>query len=221
MKLIRLAALILILLTALPVYSMDNSREINWDNLLPKMAPLDSPFTTLTTEQLMDVETLVGIRNLHRRSNISEVSKIFEDGVEIRYKLANQGLDVDGLIAAYDQLEKELAKRNQMTNAELDGQIIRIPGYALPLEHKDTGVKELLLVPYVGACIHVPPPPANQTVYVSLKNAHILKNIYEPVWVTGRLSIQATNRSLSLVDGSAGVDTAYTLEGLKIEPYEE
>ena len=221
MKLIRLAALILILLTTLPVYSMDNSREINWDNLLPKMAPLDSPFTTLTTEQLMDVETLVGIRNLHRRSNISEVSKIFEDGVEIRFKLANQGLDVDGLIAAYDQLEKELAKRNQMTNAELDGQIIRIPGYALPLEHKDTGVKELLLVPYVGACIHVPPPPANQTVYVSLEDAHILKNIYEPVWVTGRLSIQATNRSLSLVDGSAGVDTAYTLEGLKIEPYEE
>ena len=221
MKIIRLAALVLILLTALPVYAIENTREIDWDNLLPNMPPLDTPLTTLTTEQLMDLETLVGIRNVHRRGKLSEVSETFEDGVEIRYKLERQGLKVDGLIAAYDRLEEELARRNQMTNAELDGQIIRIPGYALPLEHKDTGVKELLLVPYVGACIHVPPPPANQTVYVSLKDAHILKNIYEPVWVTGRLSIQPTNQSLSLVDGSAGVDTAYTLEGLKIEPYEE
>jgi len=221
MKLIRLAALILILLTAVPAYSMENSREIDWDNLLPNMAPLDNPFTTLTTDQLMDLETLVGIRNVNRRGNISEVDKTFEDGVEIRYKLERQGVKVDALIAAYDRLEKELAKRNQMANTDLDGQIIRIPGYALPLEHKDTGVKEFLLVPYVGACIHVPPPPANQTVYVNLKNVHNLKNIYEPVWVTGRLSIQPTNQSLSLVDGSAGVDTAYTLEGLKIEPYEE
>ena len=221
MKIIRLAALVLILLTASPIYAIENSREIEWDNLLPNMAPLDTPLTTLTTEQLMDLETLVSIRNVHRRSNISEVNKTFEDGVEIRYKLERQGLKVDGLITAYDQLEEELARRNQLTNAELDGQIIRIPGYALPLEHKDTGVKELLLVPYVGACIHVPPPPANQTVYVTLKDAHILENLYDPVWVTGRLSIKATNQSLSFVDGSAGVDAAYTLDGLKIEPYEE
>ena len=221
MKIIRLATHVLILLTTLPAYAIENTRKIDWDHLLPDMAPLDNPLITLTTAQLMDLETLVGIRNVHRRSNISEVNKTFEDGVEIRYKLERQGLKVDGLITAYDQLEEELARRNQLTNAELDGQIVRIPGYALPLEHKDTGIKELLLVPYVGACIHVPPPPANQTVYVSLQDAHILTNIYEPVWVTGRLSIQATSQSLSLVDGSAGVDTAYTLDGLKIEPYEE
>ncbi len=169
----------------------------------------------------MDLETLVGVNKLHRSGTISEVNETFEVGVERRYKMERQGLDVDGLIAAYHRLERELVRRNQLTNAELDGQIVRMPGYALPLEHKDTGVKELLLVPYVGACIHVPPPPANQTVYVSLQDAHILTNIYEPVWVTGRLSIQATSQSLSLVDGSAGVDTAYTLDGLKIEPYEE
>ncbi len=50
MKLIRLAALILILLTAVPSYSMENFQEIDWDNLLPNMAPLDNPFTTLTTD---------------------------------------------------------------------------------------------------------------------------------------------------------------------------
>ena len=218
---IRLAALILILLTALPVHAIENSRKIDWDNLLPNMAPLDNPFTALTTEQLVDLETLVGVKKLQRRGTISEVSETFEVGVELRYKMQHQGLDVDGLIAAYLRLEGELERRNQLTNAKLDGQLVRMPGYALPLEHKDAGVKELLLVPYVGACIHVPPPPANQTVYVTLKDAYILENIYDPVWITGRLTIKSTNQSLSLVDGTAGVDTAYVLDGLKIEPYEE
>ena len=221
MKIIRLAALALILLTALPVYAIENTQKIDWDNLLPNMTPLDNPLISLSDEQFADFDSLMSTRNMRQQNLISNVDEAFEEGIQIRYKLERQGLKVDALIAAYDRLEKELAKRNQMTNAELDGQIVRIPGYALPLEHKDTGVKEFLLVPYVGACIHVPPPPANQTVYVSLKNAHILKNIYEPVWVTGRLSIQPTNQTLSLVDGSAGVDTAYTLEALKIEPYEE
>ena len=218
---IRLTALILILFTALPIHAVENSQEIDWDNLLPNVEPLDNPFTALTTEQLVDLETLVGVKKLRRRGTISEVSETFEVGVELRYKMQHQGLDVDGLIAAYFRLEGELARRNQLTNAKLDGQLVRMPGYALPLEHKDAGVKELLLVPYVGACIHVPPPPANQTVYVTLKDAYILENIYDPGWVTGRLSIKATNQSLSLVDGSLGVDTADTLEGLKIEPYEK
>ena len=117
--------------------------------------------------------------------------------------------------------EQEIAKRSQMANIKIDGQFVRIPGYALPLEHKDMGVTEFLLVPYVGACIHVPPPPPNQTVFVSLKDAYTVKDLYEPVWITGRLSIKATNKSLSLVDGSAGVETAYTLTGIKVAPYKE
>ena len=108
-----------------------------------------------------------------------------------------------------------------MTNIKFQGQIVRIPGYALPLEHKDMGVKEFLLVPYVGACIHVPPPPPNQTVYVSLKEAYTVKDLYEPVWITGRLSIKTTNKSLSLVDGSAVIETAYMLDGITVGPYED
>ena len=221
MKIIRLAALVVILLTALPVHAIENSREIDWDNLLPYMAPLDNPFTSLTTDQLIDLETFVGITKLQRHGSILEVNETLKVGVELRHKMENQELDVDELVDAYLHQEGELARRNQMTNAELDGQTVRIPGYALPLEHKDTGVKELLLVPYVGACIHVPPPPANQIIYVSLKDPHTLKSIYEPVWITGRLSIKATSQSLFFVDGSTGVDTAYTLDGVKVEPYEE
>jgi hypothetical protein len=50
--------------------------------------------------------------------------------------------------------------------AELDGKRVRIGGYVVPLDFESTTVKEFLLVPFVGACIHVPPPPANQIIYV-------------------------------------------------------
>ena len=50
--------------------------------------------------------------------------------------------------------------------AELNGKRVRIGGYVVPLDFEATTIKEFLLVPFVGACIHVPPPPANQIVYV-------------------------------------------------------
>ena len=218
---IRVTALVLALIIVAPTYANEIVRTIDWDNLLPDVAPLDNPFMTLTSEQLMDLEIFVGVTDLQSGGNSSDVDETREIRIELRQKMERQGLDVDQLVAAYLSLEGELARRNQLTNAELDNKIVRIPGYALPLEHNDKGVKELLLVPYVGACIHVPPPPANQTVYVSLKDAHTIKSIYEPVWVTGRMKLESMNKSLSFVDGSADVDTAYTLDGVKIESYEE
>jgi len=72
------------------------------------------------------------------------------------------------------------------TVADLDGKRVRIPGYIVPLDLASRGsVREFLLVPYFGACIHTPPPPPNQIVYVTaaipLKDA----DIWEPYWVQG------------------------------------
>ena len=221
MKILCRAVFSLILFTALQVHAAEVPRKINWDDLVPKFPPLKHPFHQLTMQQLLDLEFLVSIDKRKEDGKISNVHAIFEKGVEVHHALTSQGLDVDRLIAAYNRWEKEIAKRNQMTNIKFQGQIVRIPGYALPLEHKDMGVKEFLLVPYVGACIHVPPPPPNQTVYVSLKEAYTVKDLYEPVWITGRLSIKTTNKSLSLVDGSAVIETAYMLDGITVGPYED
>ena len=221
MKKFYRAVFTLILFTASQVHAAEDPRKINWDDLVPKFPPLKHPFHQLTMQQLLDLEFLVSIDKRREEGKISNVHAIFEKGVEVHHALTSQGLDVDRLIAAYNRWEKEIAKRNQMTNIKFQGEIVRIPGFALPLEHKDMGVKEFLLVPYVGACIHVPPPPPNQTVYVSLKEAYTVKDLYEPVWITGRLSIKTTNKSLSLVDGSAVIETAYMLDGITVGPYED
>ncbi|MGB0423175.1 MAG: DUF4197 family protein, partial [Flavobacteriales bacterium] len=59
---------------------------------------------------------------------------------------------------------------------EFDGKLVRVPGYLVPLSYDGTGVTAALLVPYVGACIHVPPPPPNQLIYVTIEDAFGILN---------------------------------------------
>jgi len=95
---------------------------------------------------------------------------------------------------------------------ELDGETVRLPGFVVPLEFTETAVSEFLLVPYFGACIHVPPPPSNQIVYVQTAKPYDIRGLFEAVWVTGRLrtSVQMTELA----------DAGYTLEATTVEPYE-
>jgi uncharacterized protein len=93
----------------------------------------------------------------------------------------------------------------------------------LPLEFSDTLLKEFLLVPYYGACIHTPPPPANQIIYGNLKTGYELESIYLPVWITGTLNISRSQSQLNeegVVD-SLAVQSAYSMNVELIEPYIE
>jgi hypothetical protein len=115
----------------------------------------------------------------------------------------------------------EIVRRGETIVGELDGKLVRLAGYALPLENSASGVKEFLLVPYVGACIHVPPPPPNQIVFVSLDKAFEIEDYFSPVWVTGRLTVARSLRSLTLVDGSSNIAMGYSLSGVSVEPYSQ
>jgi hypothetical protein len=99
-------------------------------------------------------------------------------------------------------------------NPELNGAHVRIPGFVVPLERgADGAISEFLLVPYFGACIHVPPPPPNQIVYVKMRAGAGLRSIEDAQWVTGIL--HAATKSSAL--GAA----AYMLDGEKMVPYQE
>jgi uncharacterized protein len=95
----------------------------------------------------------------------------------------------------------------------LDGKEVRIPGFMVPLEDWAEEATEFLLVPFFGACIHVPPPPPNQLVYVEMANRRKAKvNMYDPVWVVGRLKIDM----MESVYGAVG----FQLTGMEIKPYD-
>jgi hypothetical protein len=72
---------------------------------------------------------------------------------------------------------------------ELDGARVRLAGFAVMLEGTPKGITEFLLVPYFGACIHVPPPPANQIVHVFPQQPVPESLSSEAVWVTGTVTV--------------------------------
>ena len=95
----------------------------------------------------------------------------------------------------------------------LDGQNIRLPGYIVPLEVNEEGrTTDFLLVPYFGACIHVPPPPSNQIVHVKSELGVKLDELYQPYWIEGPMQVKASSSELA--------DAGYQMEADKIYVYE-
>lgn len=109
------------------------------------------------------------------------------------------------------------AARQQAPNAPvvktLDGQSVKIPGYIVPLEVSDEGrTTEFLLVPYYGACIHVPPPPSNQIVHIFSEMGVRVEDLYQPYWIEGTMQVKASSSELA--------DAGYQMEAEKIYAYE-
>ncbi len=98
------------------------------------------------------------------------------------------------------------------TMPELDGQEVRIPGFVVPIETDGRGnLKEFFLVPYFGACIHVPPPPANQIIYGRLENPIPMVNIWDAFWMEGTLNIEDIENDTAA--------SAYTMDVARLELY--
>ncbi len=95
---------------------------------------------------------------------------------------------------------------------ELDGKRVRLGGYVVPLDFEATTVKEFLLVPFVGACIHVPPPPPNQIVYVKTAKGFDVAGSFDPVYVTG--TMKAAAQYTGLAEAGYSID-AETVEARK------
>jgi hypothetical protein len=190
-------------------------RQLNWENLVPAHLLTDDPLADLTEEQRdLVIWALNTLDSLPPRGTDTEEFYREIDGATAQLK--KQGIDINEL------MDKRKIHHTSIV-AELNGQRVRIPGYLLPLEVSATKVTEFLLVPYIGACIHVPPPPPNQIIYVKLgpKKSYKNKNLYEPVWITGVIAAKSMVKDLYLVDGSTGVDIGYSMQATHIEPYKE
>jgi hypothetical protein len=127
--------------------------------------------------------------------------------------------DIDNIDDDDPRADELLAKLEQLwadapVVQELDGRMIRLPGFVVPLDMDATEMREFLLVPYFGACIHVPPPPSNQTVYVvTTDGAAYRGDMFDTVWVEGTMHIERFSNEL----GEAG----YRIDAVSVSPYEE
>ena len=116
------------------------------------------------------------------------------------------------------QLEELLAEEEENSNIAgrqfvqaLAGKKVKLPAYVVPLESDAESFKEFLLVPYFGACIHVPPPPPNQTIFAVDKKG-IKNELFDAVWAYGTLEIETTNSELAESGYSMKVDKIELLD---------
>ena len=101
---------------------------------------------------------------------------------------------------------------NAPVRTDLNGKTVKVPGFVVPLEGDEEKLTEFLLVPFFGACIHVPPPPSNQIVYVNFPEGAIVDDLYDAVWITGTLHTEGWKGDLASV--------GYNMTGITVELFE-
>ncbi len=127
------------------------------------------------------------------------------------------GIGDAGIVTEGSAKERNLMRQmreiwdNAPTNPKMDGAPVRLPGYVVPLEEVKGELKEFLLVPYFGACVHSPPPPSNQIVHVVASPALKGVRTMDAVWVSGTLAVQRTDSAMGA--------SSYQIKAPAVEPY--
>lgn len=169
------------------------------------------------TRRLFMTRSLAGLGALSFAGGVAQAS---DDPIELSWRDLvphSGGTELDALremgVVEHGQLSTPFdQEKGGAVTTEYNGKVVRIPGYLVPLDFDGTSVTAGLLVPYVGACIHVPPPPPNQLIYVTADGSpYEAKGLFEPVYVTGMFGTSAATTQLA--------EVGYALSADLIEPY--
>ncbi len=180
---------------SIPAGTRDRPREISWDELMP-----------IGEEDILAEMYEAFYADLDRQLRGSQ-TQMTAPGAAWSPEATPDGFEEGG---EFDKMP-QLGTFN--TVAELDGQHVRIPAYITPLDFSaSTEHAQFLLVPYFGACIHSPPPPPNQVIFVQASPPARIANIWGAVWAEGLLTAQTAKNDIG--------DAAYTLQLTKLEPYD-
>ena len=171
----------------------DDSVSNDTDNLI---------FETIEWPDLMPPEVLAIL--LNPPEYIAEIEDgSAEDQISSQMKSAVNQSEED----AYQQ-----ALVSTDVNENLDGAMIRIPGFVVPLEFdEEQTISQFFLVPYFGACLHMPPPPPNQIILVNAPKGIQMSALYDPFWIEGQLSTSFQENDMAT--------SAYAMQLQRIEPY--
>lgn len=210
-------ALMFIAILSLPIYSKDiatelpsnktNIRTIEWTDLMPdedlelleSMQPVDHD--VLSEEEL--AKDNIDTKKTLKPSNSNSLSK-FEDPIAKPIQQAGSSAKKrtwkDALVST--------AVRPEFNNVR-----VKLGGYIVPLDYEKNLIKTFFFVPYYGACIHVPPPPPNQIIYVRTTKGLNIQDIYRPYSATGTLRIEKTEKDIGV--------SSYSLDAESVRIYRQ
>ena len=191
-------------------------KVIQWYDLVSDEVKFDDPFEKLTEDQIYDLSYVARMRMLQERKFGSVSDEILKTIEETEKKLTAEGVDIEGLLAQREAITELRRERAEAVVDSLNGLYVRMIGYLLPLDFDGKKGVEFLLVPWVGACIHTPPPPQNQIVYIKFDKGYETSSLYTPVWVEGTLRTESLTKELFLADGISDINLGYAMSPKKI-----
>lgn len=204
----------MLLLVGSMAFAQDEYRTVDWIDLLPPLdlqALQNAPEVSHGDVDLGATDIISqDLENISSGNLSSESSESIPFGDE--FAMTEEDFFDSGPGLAEEAYQSALQSTNIVE--ELDGQSLRLPGFIVPLEFDDDlTITEFFVVPYFGACIHMPPPPPNQMVLVTAEEGFQLDNLYTPFWISGEMSAEVTTNALGT--------SAYSMTMDKLERYEE
>jgi hypothetical protein len=213
-----LRLLVIVYALASSAFAADPPRQLTWGDLIVKPPAAENPLANLSLAQLQAVSELTNLRDRRARGIELTASDMAAERAAAA-KLKGWGIDYEALQAKREEIYRKSSDRAAAVNSTLDGKLVRIAGYLLPLEFSGKQVTEFLLVPWAGACIHTPPPAANQIVHVKAEKPVDVKGMYDPVWVVGTIAANGSRKSVFMLDGSSDIDVGYSISLAQVAPY--
>ncbi|WP_115461691.1 DUF3299 domain-containing protein [Winogradskyella aurantiaca] len=201
---------LIILISTFSILGAQEVKLITWKDL---EAPVDfeDPYEKLELKQLQQLGELAYYREIEAmdKSELTKYELSRKDSI-IKWLKADK-IDYEYLFEIRPKVEAMRAKRGTELNTKLNNANIEISGYLLPLNFEQGKANEFLLVPWVGACIHTPAPPKNQIIFVKTKDWMDAVELFDPVMLSGKLSVEEQISDLFLGDGTTQINTGYSI----------
>ncbi|MEZ8158822.1 DUF3299 domain-containing protein [Vibrio splendidus] len=154
------------------------------------------------------------ISTAHAETTQTDESVLTLDWIDLIPESERAQLDSFGMpMVNHDSMDKPQQSTLGAVRPELNGSTVKIPGFVIPLEGDENMITEFLLVPYFGACIHVPPPPPNQIIYVKFPKGAPIQQLWDVIYLVGTLKTESISHDLA--------QTGYLIEGTAIEEYDD
>ncbi|MEZ8990540.1 hypothetical protein BCS96_12760 [Vibrio breoganii] len=195
-------------------FSTSSAEMIQWKDFIPP-ATETIELPALSKPQVSHLYNILNYRNTSQRRDMSDAeSQQYQKDIDA---LRTSGYEADDLLKLRDEALAIERRRLSTVNMQLNLSNVSIPGFVVPLEMEGMLTTKFLLVPTAGACIHTPPPPANQTVIVELEKGFELQDLYKVIVVTGDIVTKQQDLPISFIDGTEVVSTGYSMSAVSVE----
>jgi len=185
----------------------------------PLAVAFEDPYAAMGVDMLSELKLLVQSDEKLAGTDLDEETRTRLEArrAAAQEKLKANGQDVDVLLGQRWEIAKKRQTARMATNPIFDGAEVSLSGYIIPAPPAADGSAVGYLVPQVGMCSHLPPPPPNQLVRVRLRADQQVESLYTPVRVSGPLHVEPYNTTVFVLDGEVRMLSGWTLDAEIVE----